>query len=379
MMTGDLDTNRTRRFAPGAAYGLLACGVATMAVIAVAFANRPAGPETVAHNLPDTHVLATPQFDARAGIAPRTLLERFYRTGDARYLNYASAALADRKTRTVADTITRIRIESAEHRFLSAAQLANKVLNQEPRNVEARLLRTEALRRAGDLAGARSECIALAIAGDAAVGHWCAVQILLSEGRMNVAYERARELSGAVTRTATATERWAAAIAAEAAALAGHRGHAMEIYERLVAHPQSDLSARLAYADLLIAERHPDRVSGLLATDVGRLSAKVRIAIALKQLGAKEDARLVREIEAAFAGMSPDVTTDLRLRDRAVFELLYNEQPELALRYAFANWEQQKGPEDLFLLAQTAVAANDAGALETVARWKSRFERGAGT
>lgn len=378
-MWADLDKNRTRRPSPGAACGLLACAIATMALVVIAFEKRTVSPAAVSYGLPDSHVLATPQFDAGSGMEPGTLLERFYRTGDARYLNYARAALEDRQTQTVNDAIILIRLESAAHRFLNAAQLADSVLEREPRNLEARLLRTDALRRAGDLAAARRGCLAVAVSGDPVVGHWCAVQILLSEGRPSAAYEMARELSGSGIRTATATERWAAAVAAEAATLAGHRDHAMEIYERLVASPQADLSTRLAYADVLIAERRSEDVPGLLAKDVGRLPAQVRIAIALKQRNERLDPRLASGIEAAFAGMSPEVTTDLRLRDRAIFELLYNEQPELALRYALANWEQQKGPEDLSLLAETAAAANASDALEIVAQWKSRFGRGAGS
>lgn len=378
-MWADLDNYRTRRPPSGALFGLLACAIATMVVVAVAFENRPASPVAVSYNLPDAQVLATPQFDARTGMEPGLLLERFYRTGDARYLNYARAVLGGRQAQPVADAIIRIRLESAEHRFSSAAQLATSVLDQAPRNVEARLLRTDALRRIGDIAGARRDCLALAMAVDTAVGHWCAVQILVSEGRVSAAYEAAQKLSSAGIRTTTATERWTAAIIAEAAALSGHREHAMEIYDRLVASRQADLSARLAYADLLIAEGRPGKVSGLLARDTGRLPAQVRIAIALKRQNEAPDLRLESGIESAFAGMSPDETGDLRLRDRALFELHYNEQPQLALRYALANWEQQKGPEDLSLLAETATAANDWDALEIVSQWESRFRIGEGS
>ena len=372
-MSADLDTYRTRRPSPGTVGGLLACAIATIAVTAAAFENRPAGPEAVSYRLPDAQVLATPQFDARTGMEPETLLERFYQTGDGRYLNYARAALEDRQEQPVADAIIRVRLESAEHRFLSAARLASSVLDTAPRNVEARLLRTDALRRAGDLAGARRDCLALAIAGDPAVGHWCAVQILLSEGRARSAYEAAQALSGAAIRTTTPTERWSAAILAEAATLAGHHDHALKVYERLVAGPEAELSARLAYADLLIADGRPEMVAGLLARDVGRLPAQIRIAIALKRQRETPDPRLASGIESAFADMSPDDTADLRLRDRAIFELHYSERPELALRYALANWEQQKGPEDLALLAEAAAAANAPDAMNIVAQWKSQF------
>lgn len=169
-------------------------------------------------------------------------------------------------------------------------------------------------------------------------------------------------------------QRWSAEVAAEAAALAGHQDKATAIYRRLVDDGASSFSARLAYADLLLQRRQADAVLRLLAADVGRLPAQVRIAIAMKLRGDTPDPRLHTAINDTFRDMSADRVADLRLRDRAVFELYYNEDPQLALRYALANWQQQKGPEDLSLLREAAIAANDVGSLAIVSRWASQFE-----
>lgn len=368
------DANRTRCQSPGTASGLIACAIATLAVLVVALESRPVHPERVAYGLPDTRVLAEPDFDARAGSDPRKFLERFYQTGDARYLHYARAALTTAGPQSVADHIVHIRLESAVHRFRSAANLAGRLLEREPRNTEARLLRADALRRAGDVDSARRDCLALAMVGDPVVGHWCAVQILLSEGKVLDAYEQSLKLNATGIYTATPIERWSAEVAAEAAALAGDHTVAAEIYGHLIASAKSGLSARLAYADLLLLQRRPDAVVELLANDMGLLPAQVRIAIAMKQRGIVPDQNLTSAIDTAFAGMSPDETSDLRLRDRAIFELRSNENPQLAIRYALANWEQQKGPEDLSLLVLAAEASNDTHALAIVRQWKARFD-----
>lgn len=374
MMSAAHDSIRTRRQSPGTAFGLATCAVATLAVAAVALVSRPAIPGQVAYSLPDTRVLATPEFDSRTRTDSAVYLNRFYLSGDARNLNYARAALTASKPPTVADDIVRIRLESAAHRFPRAAYLAGRLLERNPRNVEARLLRADALRRAGDIDNARRDCFALAMVNDPIVGHWCAVQILLSEGRVQVAQEQSLKLAGNGIETATAIERWSAEVAAEAATLAGHSDAAAEIYGQLMASGQAGLSARLAYADLLLLERRPNAVVELLAKDTSLLPAQVRIAIAMKQQGDTPDRELNSAIDAAFAGMSPENTSDLRLRDRAIFELRYNEDAQLALRYAFANWEQQKGAEDLSLLRETAKASNDTGALAIVAQWESQFD-----
>ena len=373
-MSANHNGSRTRRQSPGTAFGLLACALATLAVAAVAMVSGPAMPRSVEYSLPDTRLLATPEFKARASTDSGELLERFYQSGDARYLNYARAVLSAGKLQSVADDIVRIRLESAAHRFSSAADFASRLLERDPRNVEARLLRADALRRAGDIDSARRDCIALAIISDPVVGHWCAVQILMSEGRAQDAHEQALKLAATGIRTATAIERWSAEVAAEAATLAGHNEKAAEIYRQLMASEAAGVSARLAFADLLLAEQRPGAVLELLAEDVGLLPAQVRIAIALKQQGVAPDRALVAAIDTAFAGMSPEETSDLRLRDRAIFELRYTEDTQAAAQFALANWEQQKGPEDLSLLLETATASNNSRALAIVAQWTSRFD-----
>lgn len=370
---------RTRRQPPGTVNGVIACIVATLVVAAVASENRSAGPKPVVYSLPELRILASPGFDAHSVTDPRILLERFYQSGDGRYLNYTRAALVAREARTVADGLVQIRLDSAAHRFRSAANRARKLLAEEPYNTEARLLRADALRRVGDVDAARRDCLALALVSDAVVGQWCAVQILLSEGRAQDAHQLARKLLVTPIRTGTATDRWSAEIAAEAAAQAGSFDAAAEIYEQLTSSTEAALSARLAYADLLLQQRRSDAALELLAKDTARLAAQVRVAIAMKQRRQTMGPGLRSAIDAAFAGMSPDMTSDLRLRDRAIFELRYTADLQLALRYALANWQQQKGPEDLTLLADAANAAKDASALDIVAQWRARFGSGAGS
>lgn len=372
-MPENLDVTRARRQSPGTVYGLIACGVATLAVGALALQGGAASPGPVSYELPGDQVLTESKFDAATAIAPATLLEQFYLTGDARYLMYATAELEDASAREFSDEITLVRLESAAHRFENAADRAGKVLDRRPRDAEARLLRADALRRSGDISAARRDCVALALLSDAVAGHWCAVQVLLSEGRTPEAHEQAQALLGAEIRTSTEVERWYAAISAEAAALAGFHDTAAITYEKLTADAGSKFSERIAYADVLLHQRRAAAVLELLANDRGRLPAQIRIALAAKQRGEPPAESLLSSINDAFADMSSDVTDDLRLRDRAVFELRYRDDPQAALRFARANWRQQKGPEDLSLLTESASAANDIEVLQVVEQWKSRF------
>ena len=372
-MTKNRTTGRARRPSPGTVAGLAGCLLATLGVVGVAMQARPAAPSPVTYTLPGETVVAITDFEPAMPPDPAGSLDRFYRTGDARHLNYAEAALDAARSHDVSDAIARIRLESAGHRFLNAATLAGRVLEKEPRQAEARLLRADALRRTGDLQGARRDCLALGLVSDPVAGHWCAIQVLLSEGKAAKAFAQARDLANGALPMETSMQRWYAEIAAEAAALAGADEAAGRIYRQLAARNDAVFSARLAYADLLLRTRQPGAVLEVLDGDRGTLPAQVRIAIAAKQLGLRPDPDLRAAIDGAFAGMSPDDSSDLKLRDRAIFELRFNEDADAALEYALANWTQQKGPEDLSLLDEAAAAAGNEAAMNVAASWRSRF------
>jgi hypothetical protein len=66
----------------------------------------------------------------------------------------------------------------------------------------------------------------------------------------------------------------------------------------------------------------------------------------------------------------------VHLREEARYALAIENDPAAALKLAHANWNAQREPADLLLLAQSARAAGDAAALKQVADWvaKTRLE-----
>ena len=56
-------------------------------------------------------------------------------------------------------------------------------------------------------------------------------------------------------------------------------------------------------------------------------------------------------------------------REEARFQLLLNNDTQAALRLAKENWNVQREPADLRILAEAAKAAGDAEARDTVRQW----------
>ena len=65
----------------------------------------------------------------------------------------------------------------------------------------------------------------------------------------------------------------------------------------------------------------------------------------------------------------------MSFRDRALYELHCAGDAGTALEFALANWERQKGLEDLELAQAAARAAGDAIALRRLDAWRAS-ERG---
>ncbi|NNF40664.1 MAG: hypothetical protein HKN64_04745, partial [Woeseiaceae bacterium] len=166
--------------------------------------------------------------------------------------------------------------------------------------------------------------------------------------------------------------RWALEITADTAARIGDKTFAVSLYRQALETGRENFATRLALADVLLQQGEADAVLDLLDGHKENVSAMIRMAIARKRAGRSTEDRMVERIEASFSGMTPETLDDPRLRDRAIFELRYNDDPTLALQYTVANWQQQKGPEDFDLLRETAAKTNDPVALALVATWQAK-------
>ena len=94
----------------------------------------------------------------------------------------------------------------------------------------------------------------------------------------------------------------------------------------------------------------------------------LRLALAQKALQWPEADTTVATLRARFDASRARGDTVHR-REEARFQLMLNNDAEAALRLAQDNWNVQREPADLRILAEAAHATGDAAALEMVRQW----------
>ena len=321
-----------------------------------------------------------PAVDA-ALAAARRMIESGRASGDPRTLGYAESLLAPwpaDDARTPPEVLVlRATIEQSRHRFDAATALLDRVIDGArphaaglaPAAVapdtlgQALLTRAAVAQVRGAYAAAARDCQRLrplnadvaAVCGaltDAATGH----------------NERAlATLRIAAARTEGAVRGWALGALAQVHEQRGEPAAAAQAYRTALA-ADDDLATRLAFADLLLAQRARDEARALLAEAPpadGVLLRRWQLARADGADGAA--AALQAQLQARIdeAGARGDL---LHAREAALFALERGDAAA-ALRLAQANWQTQREPADLHVLARAARAAREPAALATVRRW----------
>ena len=160
-----------------------------------------------------------------------------------------------------------------------------------------------------------------------------------------------------------ATQTWLLTTLAETEARAGSTADAEKTI-RAALRLHTDDYTSLSFADFLMESgRHADAL-GLLKRMARTDAVVLRLAMAgarLKTADAARDAQEMRD-RVAQANLRPQAKT-LHAREQAMFALVVENQPERALELARINVGLQREPIDVLLLAQTARAAGQPGAV----------------
>ncbi len=161
--------------------------------------------------------------------------------------------------------------------------------------------------------------------------------------------------------------------------LAAETAEALGAWRNAEAHYRAALAATVgegerpsvyllaAYADFLLRGERPAEVLALLADAPPADPLSLRIAVAEKQLGLADTARvdaLSYRLQLALDGL--DTT---HAREAAYFALYLLDKPDLALERALANWNVQREPIDARLVLESALAAHRAADARPVVDW----------
>ena len=293
-------------------------------------------------------------------------------TGDPRYAGYAQAALApwwglERAPQEV--LVLRAALRQRMHQFdLALTDLAT-VLNTNPRNVQARLMRATVQQVQGAYDEAKQECRALQDLTQELVWTACLGNVNGVTGELRQSYEQLLSVFARYPVAEPKLRSWVLTSLAEMATRAGMMTAAEAHFRAALALDAADFYLLGAYADYLLDDGRPPEVLALLRDKVAADPLLLRYALALQAAQhSQELPARVEQLRDRFAA-SRLRGDRVHLREEARFTLHLLNAPQEALKLAQENWQVQKEPAEIRILLEAALAANDATAVGIATDW----------
>jgi hypothetical protein len=317
-----------------------------------------------------------PRSAAVAAELARRYLELFRAEGEPRLVAYAQSALApwrDDRDPPLVIAQRRAEIAQSEHRFDDALADLKKVIERDPRSAAARLTVASIDLVRADYDASRRECARLVLLADAAVAGACSSAVRAMTGEAGGAYQYLTRSLAEREALPPGLRAWIETLAAETAETLGASHNAEAHYRAALAAASAGEGERpsvyllAAYADFLLRARRPADALALLEDAPPADALALRMAVAEKQLGRLDAARvesLSYRLQLALDGL--DLT---HAREAAYFALYVLDQPELAMTRALANWNVQREPIDARLVLESALAAHRAADARPVLDW----------
>ncbi|MBC7482359.1 MAG: hypothetical protein H7337_10795 [Rhizobacter sp.] len=308
------------------------------------------------------------------GIAKR-YLDQAHELGDPRFAGMAMSAIAgwqDEATMPDGVLMMRATLQQYLHEFDASVRSLQALLarpSPQPRP-QAWLTLATVKRVQGRYAEPDAACKQVAASGAELHANACLAENAALRGDFDGARSTfTRLLAGA--RQPPSTQAWLTTSLAELEQRAG-RAAAADTAFLAALKLEPDAYATLSYADFLIEQKRPAEALALLKNQARSDAVLLRLAIAGGQAStptAATDAAEMRE-RIALANERPDAKL-FHGREQAMFALMVDHQPMLALELARGNVAQQREPLDLLVLAQTAQASGRADALQEARRLMS--------
>ncbi len=302
------------------------------------------------------------------------LADAYYRIsrseGDPRFLGYAQAALTpwwkDAEGPTVV-LVMRATLLQSNHEFPRALADLNKAIARDPRNARAMLVRATVLTVKGKYDEARADCGRLRGVVSEINVVACTAGIDAVTGKAEAAKAALERSLAAMPNATPDTRAWIESLLGEIAQRQNDAA-AEKHFRAALAADARDLYTLGAYSDWLLERQRAADVIPLVQNEARVDALLLRLALAQKALQRPEAEATVATLRARFDASRARGDTVHR-REEARFQWALNNDAQTALRLARENWNVQREPADLRILAEAARATGDAQAQETVRMW----------
>lgn len=292
-------------------------------------------------------------------------------SGDPRYAGYAQSALGPwwgLPDPPSGVRVLRATLNQRQHRFDAALADLDAVLQADPRNAQARLVKATILQVQGAYAAATDQCRALQPWVREPVATMCVAGVGALTGRLRESYGQLLAAYGRSANADPAIRAWIATALGEMAARAGLNAEAENHFRAALAADPADGYLLGAYADFLLDRRRAGEVLALLKEHLAADALLLRHALALKSIGSPALGAALDRLRASFDA-SRRRGDRVHLREQARFTLHLLGDAPAALRLAQENWAIQNEPADVRLLLEAATAARDAPARAIAREW----------
>jgi tetratricopeptide (TPR) repeat protein len=278
---------------------------------------------------------------------------------DARYHGYAQAALApwwglpDPSPEVL---LLRAAIRQSRHEFDPALQDLSRLLEKDPRDPRAWLMRAGILIVRADYQAAQQACEALARLRRAFHAFSCVGSVASLSGQAEGGYGLLAFAKGLSDGASPAELVRLETLLGKAAERMGDRQRAEAHFREARRLGPRDAYLLGAYADFLLDQGRAGEVVPLLREETRVDGLLLRLTLAERETGAPGTDAHVEELRARFAA-SRQRGDSTHQGEEARFLLHLVGQPRAALALAQANWAVQREPRDARILLEAALAS----------------------
>jgi hypothetical protein len=290
---------------------------------------------------------------------------------DPRYNGYAEAALRPwwslpQPPNSV--LLLRATLRQATHDFASAREDLSRVLSDDRRDVQARLIRATILQVEGLYDEALADCRSLALLAEELVTTTCVAGVSALNGKARFGQQALQAAINRAPLVSVEIRLWALTTLAEIAARLGDVVVAEAHFRQALSLGVHDVYLLGTFADFFLDAGRAADVQMLLKDEVRIDPLLLRLALAEQRLGAPALSRHVADLSERFSmsRLRGDVS---HRREEARFTLHLLSKPQEALPLATANWAVQREPADTRLLLEAALAAGAPSAATPVLDW----------
>ncbi len=309
-----------------------------------------------------------------AAQAARDFIARGRAQGDPRYFGYAQAALRpwwDDQNPPADILFLRATLRQSSHDFKGALSDLDKLLANEPGNLNAALSRAVIFQVKGDYAQAKESCAPLLRHPRLQLmAQSCISSIESFNGKGQASYDALRQVLENHPDASPEDRQWALTIMADTAARIGQSALAEQHFKEAMSLGRDNWLIG-TYADFLLDQGRPQEVIDLLKNETDVDNLLLLLALAEQDLKAPLLSKHVAMLRARFdAGRMRNDQRHQREEARFALHLLH--EPEQALKLAQDNWAVQHEPEDARILIAAALAAENLTAAQPVVEFLER-------